>query len=59
VRQHLVLVFEFDFEHGIGQRLKNRCHHLNRVFFAHALLGSFQLSAVSYQFSNQKLTAES
>src|ERR1700676_1492748 len=38
VRQHLVLVFEFDLEHSIRQRLKNRCHHLNRVFFAHRLL---------------------
>src|ERR1700691_819145 len=38
MRQHLVLVLQFHLEHGVGQRLKNHCHHFNRVFFAHRLL---------------------
>src|SRR5437868_10547308 len=46
MRQNLVLVFQFHFEHGIGQRFNHRCHDFNRVFFAHSLLKiSFQLSA--------------
>jgi hypothetical protein len=36
-----MFIFQFDFEHGIRQRFNHRCHHLNRVFFAHALLGFF------------------
>src|SRR5580704_16938304 len=43
-----MFVFEFDFEHGVGQRLKNRCHHLNRVFFAHALLDFFVARVLRY-----------
>src|ERR1039458_9575765 len=35
VRQHLVFVFQFHLDHGIGQRFDNRCHHFNRVFFTH------------------------
>jgi hypothetical protein len=30
--QDLVIVLELDLEHGIGQRLKDGCHHFNRVF---------------------------
>jgi hypothetical protein len=38
VRQNLVFVFQFHLEHSIGQRLYDRCHYFNRVFFAHRLL---------------------
>jgi hypothetical protein len=30
--QHFVVIFELDLKHGIGQRLNDRCHNLNRVF---------------------------
>jgi hypothetical protein len=30
--QHLVIVLEFDLEHGVGQRFCDHCHYLNRVF---------------------------
>ena len=30
--QHFVVILELDLEHGIGQRLYDRCHYLNRVF---------------------------
>jgi hypothetical protein len=32
--QHLVLVFQFHPEHGIGQGFENHRHYFNRVFFA-------------------------
>src|SRR5208337_532206 len=53
VRQYLVLVFELHLEHGIGQRFDHRCHHFNRVFFAHRLLK--QLSALSSRLAPQCL----
>jgi hypothetical protein len=31
--EHLVLIFQLDLEHGIGQRFEDHCHYLNRVFF--------------------------
>src|SRR5271157_3575827 len=40
VREHLMLVLQFHPEHGIGQRLDHRRHHLNRVFLTHAPLVS-------------------
>jgi len=30
--QRLVIVLEFDLEHGIGQRLGDHRHYLNRIF---------------------------
>src|ERR1700747_3594627 len=33
MRQNLVLVFQFDAEHGVGQRLDHRGHHFNGVLF--------------------------
>ena len=33
VGQHFVVRFELHLEHGVGQRLDDRCHDLNRVFF--------------------------
>jgi hypothetical protein len=33
VCQHFVIRLELHLEHGVGQRLNNRCHDLNRVFF--------------------------
>src|ERR1035438_4657076 len=30
--QHLVIVLELDLEHGVGQRLGDHRHYLNRVF---------------------------
>src|ERR1700676_10134 len=50
MRQHLVFVLKLHLEHGIGQRFDNRCHHFNRVLFAHRLLEK-QLSAFSCQLS--------
>src|SRR4029077_11759192 len=38
MRQHLMLVLQFNLEHGIGQRFDDRRHHFNRVLFAHRLL---------------------
>jgi hypothetical protein len=32
MRQNLVLILKLYLEHGIGQRLKDSCHYLNRVF---------------------------
>jgi hypothetical protein len=32
VRKHLMLVFQLDLEHRIGQRLNDGCHDFNRVF---------------------------
>ena len=39
VGQHFVpaAALELHFEHRIRQRLKHRCHHLNRVFFRQSL----------------------
>jgi hypothetical protein len=51
MRQHLVLVLQFNFEHGIGQRFNDRGHDFNRVLFAHRLLkiaSSFWLLAASF-----------
>src|SRR5712671_3171439 len=50
MRQYLVLVLEFHFEHGVRQRFQNHGHHFNRVFFAHAPLKAFsyRLSAISF-----------
>lgn len=31
--QHLVVIFELDLKHGVGQRFKYRRHYLNHVFF--------------------------
>src|SRR6478735_9125606 len=61
VRQHLVLVFQFNLEHGIGQRFYDRRHHFNRVLFAHRLLkiaSSYSLLAKSLGF-RFKLAARS
>src|ERR1035438_5355663 len=30
--QHLVIVLELDLEHGVGQRLGDHRHYLNRIF---------------------------
>jgi hypothetical protein len=30
--QHFVIILEFYFEHGVGQRFLHRRHYLNRVF---------------------------
>src|SRR5262249_11013670 len=38
VRQHLMLVLQFNPEHRIRQRFQHRCHDFNRVFFTHSLL---------------------
>ena len=38
--QHLVIILEFDFEHGVGQRLNDRCHYLNRIFFRQSVSSS-------------------
>src|SRR5215471_4084402 len=46
MREHLMLVFQFNPEHRIRQRFQHRCHDFNRVFFAHAPL-SYQLSDFS------------
>jgi hypothetical protein len=45
VREHLVLAFQFNPEHGVGQRFHDRRHYLNCVLFAHRLLKK----AVSFQ----------
>src|SRR5512146_3593781 len=37
MRQYLMLVLQFDLEHGVGQRLDHHGHHFNRVFFAHSV----------------------
>jgi hypothetical protein len=36
--EHLVLVFQFDPKHRVGQRLDHRCYHFNGVFFWQASL---------------------
>src|SRR3981189_629596 len=38
IRRYLAFVFELHLEHAVGQRFDNRCHHFNRVLFAHRLL---------------------
>jgi hypothetical protein len=35
VSQHLMFIFQFHPEHGVGQRFQNDCHYFNRVFFTH------------------------
>src|SRR5215510_7650510 len=37
VRQHLMLVLQLHFEHRVGQRLHDRRHDLDGLFFRHAL----------------------
>src|SRR5271165_5512196 len=57
VRQYLVFIFELHLEHGIGQRLDHRCHHFNRVFFAHRLLRfSSQFPVPSSQHYLQRIS---
>ena len=41
VREHLVLVLQFDAEHGVGQRLDHRGHYFDGVFFRVAVVGLF------------------
>ena len=59
MRQHLVLVFQFHPEHGVGQRFDHHRHHFNRVFFTHSLL-KFHLYCRSFAFAQDfspKLTS--
>jgi hypothetical protein len=34
--QHFMIILEFDLEHGIGQRLNDYRHYLDRVFLRQA-----------------------
>src|SRR5271163_3916301 len=45
--QSLVLVFKLHLEHGIRQRLDDRCHHFNRVFLRQTLSRSASPTAGS------------
>src|SRR5271157_6315 len=47
VRQSLVLVFQLHLEHGVGQRLDDRCHYFNRVFLRQTLSRSASSTAGS------------